>query len=388
MKNSIHWLIVFLPLGLHAQLFYRLVPLETPGGPQTQASYPHGLNDQGQVAGDFWAPEQAFLGMFFYDDSNGMVGLVGQGGWLSYSTGLNNAGQIAVYGPTASNTAFQAFRCSPAAGCMPLGNLGGRETETGGINNHGQVTGFSERADGYEHAFRYSDGIGMEDLGSLYGGHSCGYAINDLGWVTGSSDVYSAFLYRDDVGMIDLGPGRGYGINSQGVVVGEGGWAEGPVMFRDGQVISLGDVAGEARGINNHNEVVGTTSSFRAFLWTEKTGMVDLNTLVDTNGGWIVATGVAINDAGQITGSGFLNSKNIAIRLDPIPPKLQISPQGTNMLLSWTPPWPDAVLETSASTSSTNWQAIPNGGTNVVSVPWSGTNQFFRVVRRPGSGSP
>jgi probable HAF family extracellular repeat protein len=81
--------------------------------------------------------------------------------------------------------------------------------------------------------------------------------------------------------------------------------------------------ASEARGINNHNEVVGWAygpgAQMRAFVWSEGDGMLDLNSLIDPSSGWQLWAAMAINDAGQIVGTGWFNGKDTAFRLDPIP---------------------------------------------------------------------
>ena len=43
----------------------------------------------------------------------------------------------------------------------------------------------------------------------------------------------------------------------------------------------------------------------RAFLYSSKTGMVDLNSLLPADSGWVLTTANAINNKGQIVGQGF-----------------------------------------------------------------------------------
>jgi hypothetical protein len=47
--------------------------------------------------------------------------------------------------------------------------------------------------------------------------------------------------------------------------------------------------------------------------------MIDLNTLIDPLSGWELQTGWAMNDAGQITGIGFLDGKPRAFLLTAVP---------------------------------------------------------------------
>ena len=47
-------------------------------------------------------------------------------------------------------------------------------------------------------------------------------------------------------------------------------------------------------------------------------GMIDLNTLIDANSGWMLEYARAINNLGQITGSGRINGETHAFLLTPI----------------------------------------------------------------------
>jgi len=45
--------------------------------------------------------------------------------------------------------------------------------------------------------------------------------------------------------------------------------------------------------------------------------MQDLNNMIPAGTGWVLQAGAAINDAGQIAGSGTLNGKSHAFLLTP-----------------------------------------------------------------------
>jgi probable HAF family extracellular repeat protein len=62
-----------------------------------------------------------------------------------------------------------------------------------------------------------------------------------------------------------------------------------------------------AQGINNLGQIVGvsTVSTLRAFLWTETSGMIDLNDAVPSNSGWVLQDATAITDNGYIAGYGI-----------------------------------------------------------------------------------
>jgi probable HAF family extracellular repeat protein len=143
----------------------------------------------------------------------------------------------------------------------------------------------------------------MYDLGTLGGTESFGGAINAGGQVagfsytTGHSD-YHAFLWTPTTpnstsgSMLDLGTLGG--LNSYSYSVGAGG-----------QVVGV-------------SEVQITSGRTHAFLYTNGTGMVDLNTLINPLSGWELTDAADVNDAGQITGQGLINNQYHAYLLTPV----------------------------------------------------------------------
>jgi probable HAF family extracellular repeat protein len=80
----------------------------------------------------------------------------------------------------------------------------------------------------------------------------------------------------------------------------------------------------QAHGLNNDGVVVGESGSgvddARAFIWTAADGMQDLHSLLDQSGAdWRLLAATAINDAGQIVGSGQHTGAHRAFLLTPIP---------------------------------------------------------------------
>src|SRR5436190_177034 len=116
----------------------------------------------------------------------------------------------------------------------------------------------------------------MADLGTLTGlGSSAATAINVSGQVAGFSyaagDLH-AFLWTAQGGMKDLG-------------------------------------TGVASGINNLGQVVGVTGNWRPFLWTAQGGKQDLGWLPGYESAILAGIpfgpAMAINDLGQVVGSGY-----------------------------------------------------------------------------------
>jgi hypothetical protein len=104
-----------------------------------------------------------------------------------------------------------------------------------------------------------------------------------------------------------------------------------------------------------------------------------LNSFIPADSGWWLTTAAAINDKGQIVGQGVFGGKVLAYRLDPIEPKLNIERVDTNAVISWTPAWGGAVLESTDDLSAPDWQPITAGSTNRVVMPLEGSSRFFRL---------
>jgi probable HAF family extracellular repeat protein len=87
---------------------------------------------------------------------------------------------------------------------------------------------------------------------------------------------------------------------------------------------TLGGAFSSATGINASGQIVGNSSTTgdaanHAFLYTGGS-MYDVNSLIASTSGWEIVNAVAINDGGQIAGTGWLNGVrfvNHALRLDP-----------------------------------------------------------------------
>jgi probable HAF family extracellular repeat protein len=81
-----------------------------------------------------------------------------------------------------------------------------------------------------------------------------------------------------------------------------------------------GDASSYASALNVFDIVVGTSTSSdlevnRAFVWTKRTGMIDLNTLLPPDSGWTLTNATGINIFGQIVGNGTINGQTNAFLL-------------------------------------------------------------------------
>ncbi len=221
----------------------------------------------------------------------------------SFAYGINTSGQTVGY--AYNGTTNHAYRTTASGGVTAgsdLGTLGGDNSYAFGINTSGQVAGYSNttpdlNGNSFTHAFRTSAAGAMTDLGTLGGSNSYATALNNAGQVIGYSDLAdgSQHAFRtsantaisplnDDLGTLGGLFSYAYSINSSGITVGYSATASGDQ---------------------------------RAFV-VQGPLLFDLtNLLVDNSFGWTLTNAQAVNDAGQIAGTGFVNGAQHAYLLTP-----------------------------------------------------------------------
>jgi probable HAF family extracellular repeat protein len=150
------------------------------------------------------------------------------------------------------------------------------------------------------HAFRWQSNGGFTDIGVLGNGNfATGLGINDAGFVCGygnttaNGSTYSGFFWTPALGKVAIG-----------------------------SLYPNGDYDTRAFGVNMHSQVVGWSwlnqnGLSHAFVWTLQDGMDDLNNLIPANSGWVLTRAAAINDNGEIVGTGTFNGKARAFKLVP-----------------------------------------------------------------------
>ena len=382
---------------------------------------PNGINAAGLVAG-----ANVISGAYravLYGGTWTNLGTLG--GSESLGSTLNASNQVVGSAATTSS-GTHAFLWTPGgtdgvvgnSQMKDLGTLGGSNSQADGINRFSRVTGYSDvSAAGKvrQHAFLYT-GSTMSDIGTLLSSlpNSFGYGINASGHVTGTAyDAgYSqphAFFYNGttavDIGSIGGLGATALGINDGDHIVGYYDTTNSTshaFLYFGGTMTDLGTLGGDYSygiGINNSNVVVGgsfvdvNNATYHAFIWSNN-ALADLNTLLDASGaGWTLVEARAINDAGQIVGTGTHGGVHHAFLLTPnatslpAPTITAVILSGPNVVISFTTVGTATyALQTSDTVPSNTWSNVVTGalGTgSTVSVTNAGgaglSRRFYRV---------
>ena len=315
--------------ALRAGATYDLVDLGLlSGGSFSQAA---ALSGNGKVAGS--ADASLYTAQpFLWTSGSGVLGLDPVNSTFAFGLGVNSSGVVVGYELDSTLGVFRAFR-HDGLSASTIDTLGGSSNAALAINNAGIIVGYSEDGGGATLAFSSSAGA-VTALGTLAGGStSSANAINNSGDIVGESDTAGstdphAFLLSGGV-WTDLGVLSGFtsskatAISDAGHVAGilDGG-ADGSRAFlwtSGGAITQLGVLApggtSKAYGVNSGGLVVGTSDGV-AFLYSAV--LLDLNTLLDPAvTGWQLTEAMAINDAGQIAGTGFYQGEQHAFLLTP-----------------------------------------------------------------------
>ena len=327
-------LLLCLAQGLAARGASQAYSITDLGSPSWYYSQAHGLNRSGNVVGEYEptnppAPVKAF----FY--TNGLMTSLSGTGLSSIAYGINDSNLIVgQFGAAFNDHAFvYSNGIMTDLGALGFNNVFGYSSARA-INRSGQIVGESSLSTTQEGSIRavlYS-GTNKSSLGVLGGDYSSARAINNSTVIVGESSVVPSpgvtnvhgFVYSNNV-MTDLGTlGGGYssasGINDSGAIVGEteevvtaGVTNLRAFVCRSGVLKDLGTLGGvtsSASAVNSAGQIVGYATDANevanAFLY-DGSNMVNLINFIPPNSGWTNLTSAdAINDQGQIAGTGFL----------------------------------------------------------------------------------
>jgi probable HAF family extracellular repeat protein len=365
-----------LATGTSARIFavgpYYVTDLGTlPGGATTTDAFD--INSRGQVVGqNYRGPSPIFHGFLWSPSTpNGTSGsMVQLPPPATAGSAINDYGQVAGFNGTGSGISLWTPETPNGATGSNVTISTGESALPMGMNSIGQVTGFFL---GQNRSFLWTPTTPNSSTGTLVElgflpertESSAGRDINSIGQVAGSSrsggllPTSHAYLWTPNSpngstgSMVDLGdlPGGNdssvaNAINARGQVVGQSSSSMGHNAFlwspttpngTTGSMVDLGALPDEfsvsvAHDIDAQGQVVGhsgagPTTSTRAFLWTPdspnaSTGqMIDLNSVLEPISGrnWMLYTATAINDRGQIVGTGLLSGSQRAFLLTPVP---------------------------------------------------------------------
>lgn len=315
-----------LPFSAHAVPYYQVFDL---GGIYQANAYVSGdrsfsINSNGMVSG--WSASSPFSNSATIWGNSGATNYGTFGGGSSYALGINDQGIAVGYAETLDGNRKAAVYTNSVSQ-ITIDSPSSYATD---INNDGVIVGhYNLNSAPHFHRGFYIDESGFHDIGTLGGTNTFVRAINNNNQIVGQSDRRSgffdfgtAFLYENgemkSLGTLENGAiSLANDVNDHGIAVGLAtlaGHSYGKaVIFKDGDVVNLGNLTNNiyhssvANGINNLNQVVGTSEYFstlnHAFIW-ENDVLYDLNQFLLPDAGWTLISAHDINDNGLIVGIG------------------------------------------------------------------------------------
>ena len=178
-----------------------------------------------------------------------------------------------------------------------------------------------------------TDGVYWKDAIPHPIGLCCGgmlKAVNERGDMVGDAyddrGHYHAFRWSPESGQRSIDPADSYSsavaINSAGRVLLQVGSV---AYLDDGRHLQHLDLSPKSynsvQGLNDCDVVVGAygpdSEHYRAFVWAATSGFRDLNSFVPASSGWDLQSAAAINNRGEVVGSGELRGADRGFLLIP-----------------------------------------------------------------------
>jgi probable HAF family extracellular repeat protein len=233
----------------------------------------------------------------------------------SYGRDINDSYQVVGDVPDGPNEYALALLWTSADGMTAFGDTW-PPTFGNGINNSGEIVGQNSGTQCEGKATTWKSSLAT-DLGTLDAGGvnfyvSAANGVNDLGLVVGWSTTGPAPIFDSSpVHAVLWKPSAG--IRDLGTLPGDTSSAASKINFFGQAVGTSGNTVYECDGFaDSPFQVLG-----RPFIWSERSGMRDLNTLIRANSGWVLKTATDINFWGQIVGSGTRNGQQHGFLLTP-----------------------------------------------------------------------
>lgn len=299
---------------------YRITAIAALGG---RPGFVTDLNNKAEVVGGI-GESLLLTRPFIY--SRGKAQILGhRAARFFLASGINHRGQVAV--------SVNEVTKPPRAALWEGGAMRDLDTPSGapsfaaGINDAGQIVGWYGREERDSRAFLWERGRLRALRIAGTNRYSLALAINNRGQIVGSGHEADrggplAFLW-DKGRTIPLGYGTAGAVNDQGQAVGQSGSVA--ALWQEGRQTDLDVPPGKrlsgscALDINNRGQIVGNCFSERpqyAILWLNGRPYL-LDDLIPSGTGWKLTSASAINDLGQIAGSGTLNGKPCLFLLTP-----------------------------------------------------------------------
>jgi len=200
-----------------------------------------------------------------------------------------------------------------------LGTLGCAVSQAKVVNRAGQVVVTSRDALGRTWAFLWQENVGIVDLKPLTGVNTSANDVNENGEITGGGDTgfgdFHAYLLSEgtsfDLGTLGGNESEALAVNRRGQVAGHsrigGAVVKHAFLIPDpGRMVDLGSLGGAGttsigHDVNDEGAVVGlaetSTGRPHAFLWTAADGMRDLGAL-----GAAPSIALGINNRREVVG--------------------------------------------------------------------------------------
>lgn len=236
----------------------------------------------------------------------------------SMAFAVNSAGDAVGVSYALGEISPHGARWPAGGGIVSLGNVEARD-----INDAGQIVGSQALAGapGSTHAVRL-DGGATTDLGTLGGQSSMAFAISESGWIVGQSfladgTTVRAFVWRNGslLALPALGGTLSAATDIRGLqAVGSAALANQRLhavrwtLNAAGALVSTTDLgtlpgalSSSAFATNSSGVVVGVSG---AHAFRHDGAMVDLNSRIAADSGWVLEKATGISDTGVIVGGG------------------------------------------------------------------------------------